>query len=70
MKSKFLIVLSVYLSFLFEKNTSYDFELGLTTGSVHCTHLDLPLEWTVLPVIIFVFVVSRHLQFLLCIFMN
>lgn len=70
-KSKiFIAALSLFLTLLFEEHTTYDFELSLTTSPVHRADFNLSLEGTVLPIIILVFVISRHLEFLISILVD
>ena len=54
----------------FEENTSNYFEFGLSTGPISSTHLYLPLEWAILPIVKLVLIVPRHLEFFLRILVN
>lgn len=63
--SQVLVLPVLASSFILEEHSSNNLKLSLPGGSVSGAYLDLALERTVLPVIEFVLIVSRHLQSLL-----
>jgi hypothetical protein len=67
----FILLLLVFLHFwLPKKNSSHYFELSFSSWRWCSTHLQLTLERTVLPVCQCVFIIFRHFQFFVCVFMN